>query len=188
MKEFLINIFQVTLEEASIFSSCFELKEYSKNEKFLERGKVCNKVGYIQKGGLKCVLVGDGREVIDDFVFENQFVSNYYSFLTNKESTKDIICIEDSLIRVINREKLQELSQKYLFIEQIARKVTEGLFISTHQKLEALRLLCAEERYLNLLTSNPKIMDKVPQYDVASYLNVSPETVSRIRRNLTIRS
>lgn len=187
MTEFLTEKFQITVPEAEIFSSCFEVKEYSKNEKFLERGKVCNKVGFVENGFLKCVLAGNGREVIDDFVFENQFVSNYYSFLTRRESTKDIVCMEDSIISIISREKLQELSLEYLFIEQIARMVTEGLFISTHQKLEALRLLSAEERYLNLLNSNPKVMDKVPQYDIASYLNVSPETVSRIRKNLSIR-
>lgn len=188
MIDFLIKAFQITPEEAEVFSSYFHVKEYSKGDKFIESGKVCDRVGYVESGLLKCVLIGGTREVIDDFVFENQFVSNYYSFLTSKESRKEIICIEKSVLRVISRGKLQELSYEHTFIEQIARKVTESLFISTHQKLEALRLQNAEERYLNLLSSNRKVLERVPQYDIASYLNVSPETVSRIRRNLSIRS
>lgn len=188
MKDFLINAFQITSEEAEVFSSYFHVKEYSKGDKFIECGKVCDKVGYVEKGLLKCVLIGENKEVIDDFVFENQFISNYYSFLTNKESSKEIICLEESVIRVISREKIQELSSEYRFIEQIAKKVTENLFILTHQKLEALRLQNAEERYLNLLSSNSKVLERVPQYDIASYLNVSPETVSRIRKHLSIRS
>jgi len=164
------------------------MKKYSRNEKFIKFGKVCNEIGFLEKGLLKCVLIRDDLEIIDDFVFENRFVTNYFSFLTDTKSSKDIICIEDSLIQVINREQLYKLSLRHPFIETIARKVTEKLFISTHQRLEALRLQTAEERYLELLKSNKQIMGRVPQYEIASYLNVTPETVSRIRKNITIRS
>lgn len=188
MIEFLINNFQLSSKEAEIFSEGFEEKSYAKNALFIESGKPCNKIGFLEKGLMKCVLIGKEREVVDDFVTENQFVANYYSFLTHKPSSKDIVCIEDSVVRVIQREQLDLLSARYPFIESVARIVTEKLFIATHQKLEALRLLSAEERYLRLLSSNPHIVEKVPQYEIASYLNVSPETVSRIRKKLMRRS
>src|SRR5690606_12456146 len=188
MNDFLIDTFQITKNEAEIFSSSFKMKKYSRNEKFIKFGKVCNEIGFLEKGLLKCVLIRDDLEIIDDFVFENRFVTNYFSFLTDTKSSKDIICIEDSLIQVINREQLYKLSLRHPFIETIARKVTEKLFISTHQRLEALRLQTAEERYLELLKSNKQIMGRVPQYEIASYLNVTPESVSRIRKNIKIRS
>lgn len=188
MKKFLIENFKITNEEAEIFSSIFHLKAYSKGEEFIKNGTICNKIGFVTSGVLKCISIGNNKEVLDDFAFENQFITNYYSFLTQQKSTKQIICIEDCLIQVVERKQLEDLSKKHLFIEQIARKVTEKLFLSLQQKLDDLRLLNAEERYLKLIKSNKKILNRIPQYDIASYLNVSPETVSRIRKKRTINS
>ncbi|MDN5204548.1 Crp/Fnr family transcriptional regulator [Fulvivirgaceae bacterium BMA10] len=184
MNKFLIDNFRISPHEAELFSSCFQVKAYSKGEKFIEYGKVSQKIGFVEKGLLKCVSIGNRKEVIDDFVFENQFVANYYSFLTKNESTKEIICMNDSVIRITTRNQIEELGKKHSFMEQMARNIAEKLFISTHQKLEDIRLLSAEERYLKLLNSNSNIMNEIPQYEIASYLNVSPETVSRIRKKL----
>ncbi|MEO1451316.1 MAG: Crp/Fnr family transcriptional regulator, partial [Bacteroidota bacterium] len=67
----------------------------------------------------------------------------------------------------------------------MARQIAERLFISTHEKLEDLRLLSAEERYRKLLRTNGDLLHRIPQYEIASYLNVRPETVSRIRKSLS---
>ena len=185
MKKFLIDNFQISPKEAELFQSCFQVKQFSKGEKFIKYGKVSQKIGFVESGLLKCVLIGDKKDIIDDCVFENQFVTNYHSFLTKNKSTKEIVCMHDCVIRITTRNKMEELGKEHSFVEQIARKVTEKLFIATHQKLEDLKLLSAEERYLKLLKTKSKILNEIPQYDIASYLNVSPETVSRIRNNLT---
>jgi len=185
MIQFLIDNFELTAEEAKVFSASFFYKNYSKGAIFIPYGKTCNQIGFVKEGILKCVTIGKNKEIIDDFTFENQFVTNYYSFLTETKSTKNIICIADCSLLVIDRKKLQLLSQNHPFIEQIARKVTEKLYLSLHQKINDLRLLNAEERYLKLFKSNKRILTDIPQYDIASYLNVSPETVSRIRKKVT---
>lgn len=188
MIEFLVNTFQITESEAELFAVAFKKKVFSKGERFVQFEKVCHEIGFVEEGLLKCVLIRENKEVIDDFVFTGQFVTNYFSFLTQKASAKDIVCLQDSIIRVISRSQLEELGSKHKFVEQIARIVSERLFLATHQKLEDLRLLTAEERYMKLLTSNSKLLQEIPQYEIASYLNVSPETVSRIRKLLTERS
>ena len=188
MNKFLIDTFLITKEEAQILSSSFYIEEFSKGEVLLKSGEVCNTIGFVKKGTLKCVAIGKEKELIDNFVFENQFVSSYISYLTKKKSTKDIVCIENCTIHIIHRKKLEELSNKHLFISQIAKKVTEYLYILTEQKLDDLRLLNAEERYLKLLDSNKRVINRIPQYEIASYLSVSPETVSRIRKKLIKRS
>ncbi len=188
MNTFLIDTFQITKEEAQIFSSSFRTEEYLKGDIFIKSGIVCNKIGFVKKGILKCIAVGKEKELIDDFIFDNQFVSDYYSYLIKKKSTKDIICLENCTIHVIDRKKLEKLSKNYPSIGLIAKQVTERLYISTQQKLDDLRLLNAEERYLKLLDSNKRFVDKIPQYEIASYLSVSPETVSRIRKKLIKRS
>ena len=186
MIQFLIDNFNLTTEEANAFSVSFYEKDLLKGDVFIPYGKTCNRIGFVKKGILKCVTLGKNKEVIDDFAFENQFVTNYYSFLTETKSTKNIVCIDNCKLLIIDRKELHQLSKKHLFIEQIARKVTEKLYLSLHQKINDLRLLTAEERYLQLFKNKKNIIAKIPQYDIASYLNVSPETVSRIRKKIAL--
>ncbi|WP_299060518.1 Crp/Fnr family transcriptional regulator [uncultured Polaribacter sp.] len=185
MKKFLTNTFNISESNAKLFSDSFERISLNKGEKFVTYGKVNNKVGFVEKGLLKCTLIGSKRSVVDGFIFENQFVANYYSFLRQEKSNKEIVCLKDSVLKIITRNKLEELSE-YPFIESIARQVSEQLFISTSKKLEDIRLLNAEERYLQLVKINKNITNEIPQYEIASFLNVSPETVSRIRKKIAL--
>jgi CRP-like cAMP-binding protein len=188
MKNFLVEKFKISESEAELFSTSFEKMDLIKGEKFIDFGKVSNKIGFVETGLLKCTLIGSEKSFVDDFVFQNQFAANYYSFLKQEASNKEIICLKNSVLSVISRNKLEKLAEKYPFVEKIARQVSEQLFISTAQKLEDMRLLSAEERYSKLLKINRRITQEIPQYEIASYLNISPETVSRIRNKITIRS
>ncbi len=184
MNQFLINTFQITEDEAQILSSSFHVKNYLKGEVYIKSGEVCNHIGFVKKGTLKSILVGKQKELIDHFIFENQFVSDYRSYLSKKESIKTITCLENCTILDISRERLDKLARQYDFVKNIEKKVAEKLYTLTEEKLNDLRLLSAKERYLKLLRSNKKVMCKIPQYEIASYLNISPETVSRIRKIL----
>jgi len=188
MKKHLSENFNISESDAELFSASFEKIELTKGDKFIAYGTVSNKIGFLEKGLLKCTLIGVQKSVVDDFVFENQFVGNYYSFLKQEDSNKEIVCLEPSVLKVISRSKLEELSNKHSFIEQIARQVSEQLFISTAKKLEDIRLLSAEERYLKLVKTNRRITEQIPQYEIASFLNVSPETISRIRNKIAFGS
>lgn len=188
MESFLINTFKISEKEATLFSACFEKKVLNPGEKFVRFGKKNNEIGFVEEGLLKCILIKDEKSVIDDFAFPGNFVANYYSFLKNEPSNKDIICLKKSILRITTRKKLAEFDKKNPFTIDLARKVAEKLFLSTHEKWADLRLLNAEERYLKLIRTNEKITSEIPQYEIASYLNVSPETVSRIRRKIVKRS
>lgn len=188
MKSFLINTFQITEYQADLFSSCFERKILNPGEKFVQYGKVSHKIGFVEEGLLKCVLIKGEKYVVDDFAFAGNFVANYYSFLKEEPSNKDIICLKKSIVRIATRKRLSEFDKKHPFTIDLARQVAEKLFLTTHEKLEDLRLLTAEERYLKLIKTNRKMTAKIPQYEIASFLNISPETVSRIRRKLANRS
>ena len=188
MIKYLTEQFDISQVEAELLASCFCLKVYEKGHPFLKAGEVSHRIGFIDSGLVKCVLIKESKELVDDFVFENQFIANYHSFLTRTASTKALVCMKQSQIRVADRAQLEALGEKHPFMERVARLIAEGLFISTHQKLENIRLLTAEERYLKLFHSNKKLFQDIPQYEIASYLNVSPETVSRIRNSLKNRS
>ncbi|GGZ68414.1 Crp/Fnr family transcriptional regulator [Algibacter mikhailovii] len=136
MKKFLVEKFKISESEAEIFSASFKKINLNKGDLFIDFGKVSNKIGFVETGLLKCTLIGSKKSFVDDFVFENQFVANYYSFLKQEASNKEIICLKNSVLHVITRNKLEKLGEKHPFVAEIARQVSEQLFLSTAKKLE----------------------------------------------------
>lgn len=188
MIDFFSRSLGISMEQATAFAAGFERKSFKKGALFLKLGQTCNAVGFVETGLLKCSLVSEDKTAVDDFIFENQFVANYYSFLKNTPSNKEIACLKDSTIHVIHREQLAAMSKELPFLEEMARKVSEQLFLTTAEKLEDLKMLSAEERYLKLIRNHPNYVNDIPQYEIASFLNVSPETLSRIRKNIAVGS
>lgn len=131
-----------------------------------------------------CVYNKDGIDKIDEFSFENDFITDYLSILTHAPADKDIICLEDCEILVVEIQKLNNLYSQDPIFERIGRLMAEGLFINWHLKAKSLSMDNAETRYKNLVTMRPDLPQRVPQYLVASYLNISPETLSRIRKKM----
>ena len=103
-------LFGLSEQNAGIFLSQFTRTELKKNDLFMAEGQVCNKVGLIEQGLMKCVFNKDGEEVVFEFAHEYNFISDYYSFVTNTPSEKEIRCLEDTTVHVITREKLQQLA------------------------------------------------------------------------------
>ncbi len=182
--ESLIRFFNITREEAETFLSGFSLLQLKKNDTFTTRGKVCNKVGLIQQGLMKCAFDKDGADVVFEFAFENSFISDYYSFVTGTVSEKEIICLEDTTLYVIERQQLQALGQTHPYIESMSRKVNEYLFLKMHDRVKSLLLDTPLQRYQRLMEERLDLANRIPQYLLASYLNVQPETISRIRKRL----
>ena len=183
IKKTLKNIFHLSEKEFTIFLSAFTKMVLHKNDVFIEAGKICNKIGLIEKGLMTCVYNKDGNEIIDEFAFENYFITNYYSFLTHTASEKEIRCIEDTTLYVISREQLEQLATTNPFIERMNSIMNEKLFLRAHNRIKSLLLHSASERYQQLITERPDLAQRIPQYLLAAYLNVSPETISRIRKN-----
>ena len=186
IRKHIASLFNLSEEQASIFLSGFTRKELKKNDVFLEEGENCNKIGLIEKGLMKCVFNKDGSEIIFEFGFENSFISDYYSFVTNMPSAKEIRCIEDTTIHILTRESLKELGKNHLFMERMSMQMNEKLFLRMHNRLKSFLLETAFERYKNLISEKPDLARRIPQYRIASYLNVKPETISRIRKKYTI--
>jgi len=179
------SLFNLTEEEVNIFLSEFTKKEIRKNEIFIAEGEVCNKVGLIESGLMMCIYNKNGNEVIEEFAFENSFITNYYSYLTCMPSEKEIRCIEDTTVYVITRESLDKLGNDYEFIRDMARQMNEKLFLRNHDRVKSLLLDSPPERYLQLVSQRKDLAQRIPQYLIASYLGVTPETISRIRNKIS---
>ncbi|RYU95277.1 Crp/Fnr family transcriptional regulator [Emticicia agri] len=185
LKQQIQILFAISSEEAEIFLSEFKRKELQKNEVFIAEGEICHVVGLIEKGLMVCVYNKDGEEIIDEFGFENGFITNYYSFLTQSPSQKEIRTLEPCIVHTITRQSLEKLGNQYPFIERMSRMMNEKLFLRAHDRIQSLLLESAQERYEKMLAQRPDLAQRIPQYMLASYLHVKPETISRIRRKIS---
>lgn len=178
---------QLPLEEKKleIFLSKFKPLSLKKGEYFVNEGEVCRKIGFILEGSMLCYYNKGGNEVIDEFSLDKEFITDYFSFLTHTPSEKAVKCLEDTELMVIVYEDLQELFALDPAFEKVGRLMAEGLFMNWQQKAKSLMLDNAETRYLKLIKRRPDLPERVPQYLIASYLGVKPETLSRIRKKIS---
>ena len=188
LNAYLCKAFNLNEKQAGIFLYNFSKNELTKNELFARQGQTCHQIGLIAKGLMKCAYHRDGTEVVFEFAYENSFIADYFSFLTRTPSEKEIRCLEDTVVYTISRAALEKLATEHPFILAMSEKMNENLFLRTHNRLKSLLLETPVERYQKLIAERKDLSSRIPQYLIASYLNVKPETVSRIRKRMATRS
>jgi CRP-like cAMP-binding protein len=115
---------------------------------------------------------------------ENQFAADYTSFLEQSPSIKNIEALEDTEVAEISYVNINELYQQFPVFQIFGRRMAEQLFITFDQNNTRLTTMSPEERYLRLLQKQSPLLQVVPQYMVASYLGITPEHLSRIRKKV----
>jgi CRP-like cAMP-binding protein len=161
------------------------LQHLKKGDYLVRQGEICRNVSFINSGLLRLFSIEDGREICKGFVRENDYVSEYTSFLTQQPALENLEALEYCEVVNLSYTNMQSLYKSNSVFEQFGRKIAEQLFIllSTHQT--RLLALTPEERYTIILNTQPDIIQRVPQYMIASYVGVSPEHLSRIRKKLS---
>lgn len=163
------------------FKECLTQETIGKNELILKENEVCHFLAFIQEGSFRFYTVKDGEERITAFFFSGDFVTNYRSFLTGKPSDHFIESLQDAVIYKINLLHLQQLYEKHKAIERLGRLIAEKLYLTVTYRLDAFMFESPKSRYDDLVKRNSKLLSEIPQYMIASYLGVKPETLSRIR-------
>ena len=183
IKKSIDSIVSLTDEELLIFSSCLEVKAINKNELFLQEGKVCDFIGFVNFGMLIYFkTLENGNEQTTDFAFEGDWVTINESRLSNLPSLINIKAIENSELLVIKQQDLSMLYIKIPKLERLGRILMEQSFVKIAQQSIDLQVLSAKERYESLLCNHPEIFQKVSQYHIANYLGIAPKSLSRIRK------
>lgn len=166
------------------FEAVLHHKSYAKDEIILEADKVCKFIGFLLKGNTRVYEIVEGIEVNRVFFLEKNFVTEYYSFITQSPSKEWIICLEDCEVLMVYYDDLQKLYEKHKSIERMGRRVAEQMYIRQRNKVAQFLILNPEERYLYLLNNRPQLLDQIPHYHIASYLGITPQSLSRIRKRL----
>jgi CRP-like cAMP-binding protein len=170
--------------EREVISRLWAEKHFKKGELFLQEGKVCRQVGFIVKGLMRYYINQDGEEKTFSFAKEDQFVSNYESFVPQTPSLKSIEALEDTIAYVISYDNLQLLYARLANGERLGRLIIEQVFIQALQDLNSFYADSPEKRYEKLLSMHPDLQQRIPQYYIASCVGVKPPSLSRIRKRL----
>lgn len=158
------------------------IREMKKKELFITEGKTCREIAFINKGSFRYYQTIDGREMSTFFSFENNCVSAYNSFVSQKPSVVSIEAMEDAEIAVMSFDALQQLYQQHTCIERFGRLVAEYIISCLEERLYAMLLSTPEERYARVESDRNIHINRIPQHYVASYLGITPESLSRIRK------
>lgn len=176
----------ITAEEREKIKTYLTPKKLRKKQYLLQEGDVCKYIAFVEKGALKSYVIDEaGTERITQFALEGWTISDLYSFLTGEPATYHIDAIEDAELVLISKSAHEELLQKVPKYETYIRLQITGAYIALQRRLTSIISLPIEERYKNLTTLYPTIVQRVPQHMIASYMGLTPETLSRVRGRVT---
>jgi len=177
----------LTEQEQELIKTYLTVKKIRKRQYLLREGDVCKCVAFVEKGALRLYRVNeDGSEHIVVFALDGSFMTDLYSFFTNETSMYNIDAIEDSELVLITKsasDELRKISSKY---QEFIFLATSEAYIQQEKRITSVISLNLEERYLELTTKYPDIIQRVPQHMIASYLGLNPATLSRIRKRIRL--
>ncbi len=150
----------------------------------VKEGQIATGLYIVEKGLVRGFYNRQDQEVTMWFGYEGIIFASIASFYNNKRSREVIQCLEDSVFQFISNGDLQALYQKYPQMNTISRKITEEYCIILDNRIFSMQTLSAEQRYRELLENEPEIIKRVALGYIASYLGISQETLSRIRKKL----
>ncbi len=178
----------LTDEEFANIIPSFKQKQLKKKERLLSNGAVCDFVVFVNKGSLRSYTIDEkGSEHILQFAFENYWISDLFSYLAVVPSALNIEAMENTEVLYISKTAMEALYHKVPKLERFMRLQIQNAYVALQKRLNATMSASAEDRYLELLQVHPDILIRVPLIYIASYLGVTPESLSRIRRQLTVK-
>lgn len=181
--KYLSKYIPITSElEDAIIKSGF-IRSFKKGTTLLEEGKMSNECYYIIKGCIRSFYVKDGEEKTTEFYTEEQSVTpSVYG--KRIPSVSYLECVEDTIAGVGTPELETELYQKFPQLESLSRTLGEAIMAKQQDTIDDFKLSSPEERYVTLLKNRPDLFQRVPQHQIASYLGIKPESLSRIRKRI----
>lgn len=178
----------VTLEKAEIdhFISLLTVREVSKKKFLLQEGEACTSINYVHSGILRAYCYDkEIHERVIMFAVQDWWITDIQGFSTGKSAIVNIEAIEDSVVLELQKDDLDELYLKVPKFERVFRILMQNSYIREQLRTTQNLTLTAEERYINFLAKYPHVYQRVPLKQIASYLGITPEFLSVIRKKKT---
>jgi CRP-like cAMP-binding protein len=175
-------------KEQKLFLSLLEPRTLKRKEIYLEAGDLCKYSAFVLDGALKSFTIdAEGKEHILSFATSDWWIADMYSYISRKPAVLTIEAIADSQVLLLSWENQQLLFERVTKFERFFRILIENALVANQQRLIDNLSSTAEERYLHFIEKYPIIPSCVPQHNIASYLGITPEFLSKIRRRLAKR-
>lgn len=174
----------ITKEIEKAISETTFIKHFKKGDILLKEGAISNECYFILKGCIRSYFLKDGEEKTIEFYTEKQSVVPS-SYGTSLLSESYLECLENTIVSVGNPKLESETFKKYPSLESLSRIIAETIIIKQQESFTQFKTSTPEERYLSLLKTRPSLIQRVPQHQIASYLGIKPESLSRIRKRIT---
>lgn len=172
-------------EEWNYLHSLLEVRSLKKGTHLLQQGDKCRALYYIMRGGARFYYVNKaGDEVTFNFLFENNLVVAFTSLFSGLPAEENIILTEDSVVFVLHNFHLQDLLNRHPVWRILLNKVLTKHFLRLSEKEKMLLSRDYDSRYLSLMETRPWLFERVEQQYLASYLGMTPETLSRIKKRI----
>jgi CRP/FNR family transcriptional regulator len=187
MNERLLNDIQtkikLTTEEVGTLQTFWKQKRLAKNEYLVRNGEVCKYDSFVISGSFKAFYIHPetGKEEILFFSIEDWWATDLDSFTNQTPSIYNIQALEEAVIQQISYQSFEKLLQIIPKMERYFRLILQGYTASIQKRIILTNAYSAEKRYHNFVKKYPKMVQKIPQYLIASYVGVTPEFLSKLR-------
>ena len=186
LRQYLTRFVELTDPEWEALEKHLIVTKIAKKGFLIQQGQIANEISFLLSGSCRLFYEKDGEEKTTYFSFENSLVAAYLSCLTSQPSTVSIQALEECELISFRYDVLTALYQQFPAYQLFGRKLAEYLFAGLDIRLAELLTLSPEERYLKFIgtPAKRKIIERIPLQYVASYLGITPVSLSRIRRRI----
>jgi CRP-like cAMP-binding protein len=172
-------------DDEAIISSLFRVVKLQKGQHLLQAGNICKNIFFIGEGLVRYYAITDGEERTSYFNKEGEFVCDYASFLPQAPSTINIQALEASTVYFISHSNMQLFYERVKYGDRFGRRALEDVYVNLIHQVNSLYNDPPEIRYQLFLSKYPDTGQRIPQYYIASYVGIKPQSLSRIRKRMS---
>ncbi len=185
IKRYFETYFGISQTDWDLFSSKLIREEFSNKKILLHAGQTENHLSFIEKGIVRQYVPLEHKDITIGFAFQGSFISAYDSFITQSPSEYCVETLQETILWRLDFGSLQEIYEKTEIGHFIGRKASEELFLKKSKREISLLKHSAEERYYRLFDERPELIQFIPLKYIASYIGVTPQALSRIRKRIS---
>ena len=171
----------MTHEELDMLESILVPMKFQKNEMILAEGQICTNIYWVAKGLIRQFYYKNGKELTEYMAAENHICMCIESLFKEEPTRLQMMAIEPTILFALPKDALEQASIKSVNIQMLYRKILEESLILSQVHADMLRFETAQDRYVKLVKSQPQLVLRAPLVYIASYLQMTPETLSRVR-------